>query len=105
MGLTTCPKCGETISDKATVCPHCNSGVSKNNLIMCEDCKKEYNISMRTCPNCRCPNSTVKRKKKKHKGVIISSSDCCQCIRNWHFAKGKGTEILFKYGNSIFYNA
>lgn len=29
MGLTTCPKCGETISDKATVCPHCNSGVSK----------------------------------------------------------------------------
>ena len=72
MGLTTCPKCGETISDKATVCPHCNSGVSKNNLIMCEDCKKEYNISMRTCPNCGCPNTTVKRKKKKHKGVIIS---------------------------------
>lgn len=72
MGLTTCPKCGETISDKATVCPHCNSGVSKNNLIMCEDCKKEYNISIGTCPNCGCPNSTVKRKKNKHKGVIIS---------------------------------
>ncbi|MFR8979022.1 zinc-ribbon domain-containing protein [Catenibacterium sp.] len=28
MGLTTCPKCGETINDKTTVCPHCNSGVS-----------------------------------------------------------------------------
>ena len=72
MGLTTCPKCGETISDKATVCPHCNSGVSKNILIMCEDCKKEYNISMRTCPNCRSPNSAVKQKQKKHKGAIIS---------------------------------
>lgn len=72
MGLTTCPKCGETISEKATVCPHCNSDVSKNNLIMCEDCKKEYDISMRTCPNCGCPNSAVKQKQKKHKGVIIS---------------------------------
>lgn len=27
MGLTTCPKCGETISEKATVCPCCNSAV------------------------------------------------------------------------------
>lgn len=72
MGLTTCSKCGEAISEKATVCPHCNSGVSKDNLIMCEDCKKEYDISMETCPNCGCPNSTVKQKKKKHKCVIIS---------------------------------
>lgn len=71
MGLTTCPKCGGTFSEKATICPHCNSGVSKNNLIMCEDCKKEYDISMETCPNCGCPNTTVKQKKKKHKGVII----------------------------------
>lgn len=72
MGLTTCPKCGKTISEKATVCPHCNSDVSKNNSIMCEDCNKEYDISMGTCPNCGCPNPTVKQKKKKHKGIIIS---------------------------------
>ena len=72
MGLSPCPKCGESISEKATVCPHCNSDVSKSNLITCEDCKKEYDISMETCPNCGCPNSTVKQKKKKHKGVIIS---------------------------------
>lgn len=72
MGLTHCPKCGETISEKATVCPHCNSGVLKNNLIICEDCKKEYNVLMGACPNCGCPNSTAKYKKKKHKGVIIS---------------------------------
>ncbi len=72
MGLTSCPKCGETISEKATVCPHCNSDVSKNNIVMCEDCKKEYDISMDDCPNCGCPNSAAKPKKKKHKGVIIS---------------------------------
>ena len=29
MGLTTCPKCGEIISEKATVCPSCNSAVKK----------------------------------------------------------------------------
>lgn len=72
MGLITCPKCGETISDKATVCPHCNSSVSKHNLITCEDCKKEYDISLAACPNCGCPNSSIKQKKKKNKGVIIS---------------------------------
>lgn len=71
MGLITCPKCGKTISEKATVCPHCGSNVSKHNLIMCEDCKKEYDISMAACPNCGCPNSTIKQKKKKHKSVII----------------------------------
>lgn len=29
MGLTTCPKCGETISEKATVCPRFNSAVKQ----------------------------------------------------------------------------
>lgn len=29
MGLTTCPKCGETISEKATVCLCCNSAVKQ----------------------------------------------------------------------------
>ncbi len=72
MGLMPCPKCGEAISEKATVCPYCNSNISKNKLIICEDCKKEYDISMGTCPNCGCPNPTVKQKKKKHKGVMIS---------------------------------
>ena len=29
-------------------------------------------MELTTCPNCGSPNSTVKRKKNKHKGVIIS---------------------------------
>lgn len=72
MGFITCPKCGKTVSEKAIVCPHCNSSVSKYNVIMCEECQKEYNISMAACPNCGCPNSASKQKKKKHKGVILS---------------------------------
>ena len=72
MGLTTCPKCGKPISEKETVCPHCNSDVSKNRFIVCEDCKKKYDMSMETCSNCGCPNATIKQKKKKHKGLMIS---------------------------------
>ena len=33
MGLTTCPKCGETISEKATVFPCCNSAVKQKQKI------------------------------------------------------------------------
>ena len=74
MGLTTCPKCGETISEKAIVCPHCKSNFSQQNPIMCEECGTEYEIKLTACPNCGCPNSTIgqKRQKKKNKGIIIS---------------------------------
>lgn len=70
MGLITCPKCGETISERATVCPHCHLNLSRQNLMMCEDCGTEYEIKLSACPNCGCPNSTIEQ--KKHKGVIIS---------------------------------
>lgn len=72
MGLTNCPNCGKTISEKAMLCPHCKSELMKKNLTVCEECKKEYDVSMENCPNCGCPNSYVKRKKKKHMGVIAS---------------------------------
>lgn len=35
MSLITCPKCGEAISEKATVCPYCKFNLSQQNLIMC----------------------------------------------------------------------
>lgn len=74
MSLITCPKCGEAISEKATVCPHCKFNLSQQNLIMCEECGTEYEIKLSACPNCGCPNSTIEKKKqkKKHKGIIIS---------------------------------
>lgn len=71
MGLTNCPNCGKTISEKATLCPYCKSEILRQNLTICEDCKKEYDVSMLTCPNCGCPNSSAKHKAKKRKGIII----------------------------------
>ena len=73
MGLITCPKCGETISEKATVCPHCNLNFIQHNLIICEDCGTEYKKELSACPNCGCPNSTIQQKKQKmkHKSIII----------------------------------
>ncbi len=74
MSLITCPKCGEAISEKAAVCPHCKLNISHQNSIMCEECGTTYKIKLSACPNCGCPNSTVeqKKQKKKHKGIIIS---------------------------------
>lgn len=72
MGLRTCPKCGERISEKAIICPHCQSELSNPNLTVCEDCKNEYDVSMATCPNCGCPNSFAKRKSKKRKVIIAA---------------------------------
>ncbi len=74
MGLISCPKCGEAISEKAIVCPHCKFNLLQQNLIMCEECGKEYKIKLSACPNCGCPNSTIeqKKQKKKQKGIIIS---------------------------------
>ncbi len=74
MSLITCPKCGEAISEKATVCPHCKLNLSQQNSIVCEECGTEYEIELSACPKCGCPNSTIeqKKQKKKHKGIIIS---------------------------------
>lgn len=73
MSLITCPKCGETISEKAIVCPYCKSNLSQQNLILCEECGINYEIKSLACPNCGCPNSNIKQKKqkRKHKGITI----------------------------------
>ena len=63
-------------------------------------------MGLTTCPNCGSPNSTVKQKKNKHKGVIISIIVFALIVVSvLGIGKSKGTGILFKYGSSIFYNA
>lgn len=71
MGLITCPKCGETISEKAIVCPHCKSNLSQQNIIMCEECGTEYEKKWTACPNCGCPNSTIGQKRQKNTKVLL----------------------------------
>ena len=65
MGLITCPKWGEAISEKAIVCPHCKSNLSQQNLIMCEEYGTEYEIKLPACLNCGCPNSIIRQKRQK----------------------------------------
>lgn len=79
MGLITCPRCGGIISEKATVCLHCNLSRSQQNLIICEDCRTGYETKLPACPNCGCPNSTIEQK-KKHKGIIISIVVIVICV-------------------------
>ena len=51
MGLINCPKCRETISDKAVSCPHCSFVLSEQNQIGCKECGKGYDSDLTACPN------------------------------------------------------
>lgn len=72
MGLIHCPKCGETISDKAVFCPYCNTSDLEQKLIKCEDCGTEYGTGLFACPKCGCPKfiDSEQSAKKKYKGII-----------------------------------
>lgn len=62
MALIKCTECGEMISDKATVCPHCGAPIEK--MTKCEDCGAEYSADAEMCPNCGCPNSSKEAKEQ-----------------------------------------
>lgn len=62
MALIKCTECGEMISDKATVCPHCGAPIEK--MTKCEDCGAEYSADAEMCPNCGCPNSLKEAKEQ-----------------------------------------
>lgn len=80
MALINCSNCGQSVSDKATVCPHCGFVFpdymhNNPNLKKCDDCGAEYDITSSACPQCGCPNMaspTVETKKNKHTGLKIS---------------------------------
>ena len=62
MALIKCTECGEMISDKATVCPHCGAPIEK--MTKCEDCGAEYSADAEMCPNCGCPNPSKESQKQ-----------------------------------------
>lgn len=79
MALICCPKCGESISDKANSCPHCGSALGEfkvptESTIKCEECGNDYEKTLSTCPSCGCPTPTLKNQfqkpKKKYKITI-----------------------------------
>lgn len=74
MALIKCTECGEMISDKATVCPHCGAPIEK--MTKCEDCGAEYSADAEMCPNCGCPNS-LKEAKEQSSYYRSHSIDGC----------------------------
>ena len=55
MAMTTCPNCGEQISDKAKKCVHCGAVWIPEEKKYCPDCGAELEEGMESCPKCGCP--------------------------------------------------
>lgn len=55
MAMTTCPNCGEQISDKAKKCVHCGTVLIPEEKKYCPDCGTELEQGMDACPKCGCP--------------------------------------------------
>lgn len=55
MAMTTCPNCGEQISDKAKKCVHCGVVLIPEEKKYCPDCGAELEEGMESCPKCGCP--------------------------------------------------
>lgn len=55
MAMTTCPNCGEQISDKAKKCVHCGTVLVPEEKKCCPDCGAELEEGMKVCPKCGCP--------------------------------------------------
>lgn len=54
MAMTTCPNCGEQISDKAKKCVHCGTVLVPEEKKYCPDCGTELEEGMDICPKCGC---------------------------------------------------
>lgn len=64
MAMTTCPNCGEQISDKAKKCVHCGTVLVPEEKKYCPDCGAELEEGMDTCPKCGCPiENTIETEK------------------------------------------
>lgn len=64
MAMTTCPNCGEQISDKAKKCVHCGTVLVPEEKKCCPDCGAELEEGMDTCPKCGCPiENTIETEK------------------------------------------
>jgi len=60
MAIIKCRACGEDVSDKAKICPHCGATLIEEpeevkEPIICEECGSEIPEGLETCPKCGCP--------------------------------------------------
>lgn len=72
MAMTTCPNCGEQISDKAKKCVHCGTVLVPEEKKYCPDCGTELEEGMDTCPKCGCPIENINETEKTPQQVEVT---------------------------------
>jgi flagellar basal body-associated protein FliL len=72
MAMTTCPNCGEQISDKAKKCVHCGTVLFQEEKKYCPDCGAELEEGMDTCPKCGCPIENIIETEKTPQQVEVT---------------------------------
>lgn len=72
MAMTTCPNCGEQISDKAKKCVHCGTVLVPEEKKCCPDCGAELEEGMDTCPKCGCPIENIIETEKTPQQVEVT---------------------------------
>lgn len=72
MAMTTCPNCGEQISDKAKKCVHCGTVLVPEEKKCCPDCGAELEEGMNTCPKCGCPIENIIETEKTPQQVEVT---------------------------------
>ena len=72
MAMTTCPNCGEQISDKAKKCVHCGTVLVPEEKKYCPDCGAELEEGMETCPKCGCPIENIVETEKAPQQVEVT---------------------------------
>lgn len=72
MAMTTCPNCGEQISDKAKKCVHCGTVFVPEEKKYCPDCGAELEAEMDICPKCGCPIENIVEKEKTPQQVEVT---------------------------------
>lgn len=65
MAMTTCPNCGQLISDKATTCVHCGYVLKTPEKKHCPECGQELEEGVTVCPNCGCPVEDIQEAEKQ----------------------------------------
>lgn len=73
MAMTTCPNCGEQISDKAKKCVHCGTVLILEEKKCCPDCGAELEEGMDTCPKCGRPIENIIETEKIPQQVEVTS--------------------------------